>query len=249
MFRKSNIRISPATPLAMIALFVSLGSVSFAAGVIGTADLENGAVTKKKLHRNAVATGKIRNGAVSTPKLRDEAVTGQKVVESTLGQVPSAASADKATEADSATSAEEADSAEEATSAQTAAKVGPNGVDSAAIQTAAVGASEIQNGSVGSADLGTSSVRSSELGPVVTRTQTDWVPKEGGTGIGTPGCLAGEQMISGGASWGGANLQADAPVLRIAYSYPLAGSNWVARGYNGSAVTRSFTVYVVCLDN
>lgn len=43
MFRKSNIRISPATPLAMIALFVSLGSVSFAAGMIGTADLKNGA--------------------------------------------------------------------------------------------------------------------------------------------------------------------------------------------------------------
>jgi len=243
MFRKSNIRIGPATPLAMIALFVSLSSVSFAAGVIGTADLENGAVTKKKLHKNAVATGKIRNGAVSTPKLRDEAVTGQKVVESTLGQVPSAASADQATQADTATSAEEADSA------QTAAKVGPNGVDSAAIQTAAVGTSEIQNGSVGAADLGSSSVRSSELGPVVTRTETDSVPKEGGTGIGTPGCFVGEQMISGGASWGGANLSADAPFLRIAYSYPLAGSNWVARGYNGSAETRNFTVYVVCLDN
>lgn len=239
MFRKSSIRISPATPLAMIALFVSLGSVSFAAGMIGTADLENGAVTKKKLHRNAVATGKIRNGAVSTPKLRDDAVTGQKVVESTLGQVPSAASADQA---DSATSAEQADSA------QIAAKVGPDGVDSAAIQTAAVGASEIQNGSVGSADLGFSSVRASELGPVVTRTKTESV-LSGGTGIGTPGCLAGEQMISGGASWGGANLEAAAPFLRIAYSYPLAGSNWVARGYNGSAVTRNFTVYVVCLDN
>lgn len=242
MFRKSSIRISPATPLATIALFVSLGSVSVAAGMIGTADLENGAVTKKKLHRNAVATGKIRNGAVSTPKLRDEAVTGQKVVESTLGQVPSAASADQATEADSATSAEQADSA------QTAAKVGPNGVDSAAIQTAAVGTSEIQNGSVGSADLGFSSVRASELGPVVTRTETDSV-LSGDSGIGTPGCLAGEQMISGGASWGGANLAANAPVLRIAYSYPLVGSNWVARGYNGSAVTRNFTVYVVCLDN
>ena len=236
MFRKSSIRISPATPLAMIALFVSLGSVSFAAGVIGTADLKNGAVTKKKLHRNAVATGKIRNGAVSTPKLRDEAVTGQKVVESTLGQVPSAASADQAIQADSADSA------------QTAAKVGPNGVNSAAIQTAAVGTSEIQNNSVGSADLATSSVRASELGPVVTRIENDTV-LSGDSGIGTPGCLAGEQMISGGASWGGGNLAANAPLLRIAYSYPLLGSNWVARGYNGSAETRTFTVYVVCLDN
>ncbi len=111
MLRKRITRISPASPIAMIALFVALGGVSYAAGTIGTSDLQNGAVTKKKLHRNAVASGKIvagavssgkiaagavsgdklANGAVGTTKLLDQAVTGAKVDESTLSIVPDAA--------------------------------------------------------------------------------------------------------------------------------------------------------------
>lgn len=121
MFRKRKIRISPASPIALIALFVALGGVSYAAGTIGTKDLKNGVVTKKKLHRNAVVPAKIRAGAVTTPKIAagavkgaklaagavsgpklaagavetdkivDEAVTGAKVNESTLGIVPDAA--------------------------------------------------------------------------------------------------------------------------------------------------------------
>jgi hypothetical protein len=102
MSGKRTTRISPASPIALIALFVALGGISYAAGTVGTSDLQNGAVTKKKLHRNAVASGKIRagavngdklaGGAVSTTKLLDEAVTGAKVNESTLGIVPDAAS-------------------------------------------------------------------------------------------------------------------------------------------------------------
>lgn len=111
MFRKLSTRFSPATPLALIALFVALGGVSYAAGTIATADLKNGVVTKKKLHRNAVVPSKIRKGAVTGPKIRDGAVndaklapsavstaklldgavTGAKVEESTLGTVPDAA--------------------------------------------------------------------------------------------------------------------------------------------------------------
>jgi hypothetical protein len=92
MSRKSKMRFSPASPIALIALFVALGGVSYAAGTtIGTSDLQNGAVTKKKLHRNAVGTGKIRTAAVSGEKIADEAVTGAKVNESTLGIVPDAA--------------------------------------------------------------------------------------------------------------------------------------------------------------
>lgn len=84
MISKLNTRISPASCLAMLALFVALGGVSYAAvGQIGTSEIKNGAVTKKKL----------RKGAVATAKIGDDAVTGQKVAEATLGTVPSAASA------------------------------------------------------------------------------------------------------------------------------------------------------------
>jgi hypothetical protein len=82
MFSKLNTRISPASCVAMLALFLALGGVSYAAvGQIGTADLKNGAVTKKKLRKDAVVTAKIK----------DDAVTGAKVAEATLSTVPDAA--------------------------------------------------------------------------------------------------------------------------------------------------------------
>jgi hypothetical protein len=241
MSRTHTTAISPASVLALIALFVSLGSVSYAAGMIGTDDLLDGAVTKRKLKKNAVGTGKIRRGAVSTGKLRDDAVTGGKVNESTLGKVPSAANADRATQADSATTAESA------VNAQSAESVGPNGVDSAALQTNSVGPTELQSGSVGSSELGFASVRASDLGPIVVRSEWVSVPNND-TGFEAADCAPNERMISGGASWGGSELVAAAPHLRIAYSYPLGTQLWAARGYNSSGVTRKFTVYVLCLD-
>jgi hypothetical protein len=71
----------------MIALFVSIGGIGYAAATIGTNDIETGAVTAKKLHK----------GAVTTKKIRKEAVTGAKVDEASLGQVPSAARASNLT--------------------------------------------------------------------------------------------------------------------------------------------------------
>jgi len=74
MIRKLT-RISPASCVAMVALFVALGGVSYAAvGQIGTKDIKNGAVTKVKIKKDAV--------------------TGAKVKESTLGIVPNAAKLD-----------------------------------------------------------------------------------------------------------------------------------------------------------
>lgn len=60
----SRLKPSPAMIVALIALFVSLAGVGYAASKIGTNDLKNGAVTAKKLHRKAVRTAKIAPGAV-----------------------------------------------------------------------------------------------------------------------------------------------------------------------------------------
>jgi hypothetical protein len=80
-------RPSPALVISIIALFVSIGGIGYAAATIGTNDIKTGAVTAKKL----------RKGAVTTRKIRNEAVTGAKVDEASLGQVPSAASASNLT--------------------------------------------------------------------------------------------------------------------------------------------------------
>lgn len=76
-------RIHPASVVAMLALFVALSGVSYAAtsGKIGTPELKNGAVTKAKIKKEAV-TG---------PKIKKDAVTGAQVNESTLATVPDAA--------------------------------------------------------------------------------------------------------------------------------------------------------------
>ncbi|HEX3240872.1 MAG TPA: hypothetical protein VHR18_12165 [Solirubrobacterales bacterium] len=82
MLRKLTTRISPASCLAMVALFVALGGGAYAAaGKIGTPDIKNGAVTKVKIKKEAVTNAKIKN----------DAVTGAKVNEATLGIVPDAA--------------------------------------------------------------------------------------------------------------------------------------------------------------
>lgn len=65
---------SPAMVVALLALFVSLGGVSYAATKIGTRQIKNGAVTAKKLHKNAVTTKKIHNGAVNGAKIADRSI-------------------------------------------------------------------------------------------------------------------------------------------------------------------------------
>ncbi len=81
--------------LALIAVFVSIGGIGYAAATIGTSDIKDGAVTKDKLHDNAV------NGA----KVKNDSLSGSDIDEKSLNQVPSAShavSADRATIASTA---------------------------------------------------------------------------------------------------------------------------------------------------
>ena len=65
-------------------------------GAITESRIADGAVTTNKIANDAVTTDKIANDAVTTDKIANDAVTGDKVKESTLGQVPSAATATNA---------------------------------------------------------------------------------------------------------------------------------------------------------
>jgi hypothetical protein len=72
-------RPSPALVISVIALFVALGSVSYAA-------LGKNSVKAKNLHKNAVTTKKIKNNAVTTAKIANGAVTQAKLDADTRGQ-------------------------------------------------------------------------------------------------------------------------------------------------------------------
>lgn len=64
--------------------------------------IANGSITAAKLTQGSVANSSLQDGSVTNSKLGPEAVTGDKALESTFSQVPSASKADFATNAESA---------------------------------------------------------------------------------------------------------------------------------------------------
>ena len=64
--------------------------------------IANGSITAPKLTSGSVASASIQSSAITNAKLAPEAVTGDKALESTFSQVPSAARAETAAIADSA---------------------------------------------------------------------------------------------------------------------------------------------------
>jgi hypothetical protein len=103
-------RPSHGTVVGYVALFMALATGgAWAAATIGPKDIKDNAIHSRHIKKNAVKTKKIANDAVKTGKLADGAVTGGKVGtdtltgdnidESTLGQVPSANTANTASNA------------------------------------------------------------------------------------------------------------------------------------------------------
>ncbi len=110
----SRLRPSPALVISLIALFVSLGGVSYgvATGYIDSREIRNNTVRSADLRNNDIRTKDIRNNEIrgldirnSTIQGRDVAlatITGEDIKESTLSQVPSAAQANGANRANTA---------------------------------------------------------------------------------------------------------------------------------------------------
>jgi hypothetical protein len=102
MLSRLKRRPSPATVIALVALFVALGGTSYAALVITGRNVRNGSLTGADVKTNSLTGVDIRgiHGAdVSTNSL-----TSSDIAESKLGKVPSAKSADRAVTATTATS-------------------------------------------------------------------------------------------------------------------------------------------------
>jgi hypothetical protein len=76
-----RLRPSPALVISIIALFVSIGGVGYAASKIGTNDIKNQAVTKEKIAKKAVATGRLNDQAVKERTIFDQAVTTDKIAD------------------------------------------------------------------------------------------------------------------------------------------------------------------------
>lgn len=81
---------SPAMLVAMIALFVALSGISYAAG------LAKNSVGTKQLKNNAVTSKKIKKGAVTASDVKSNSIGGNQVNEATLAKVPDADTLDGA---------------------------------------------------------------------------------------------------------------------------------------------------------
>ena len=97
--------------VALLALFVALGGIGYAAatGSIDSREIKNNSVRGKDV-RNKTLTGKdVKDRSLTGADVGDDSLAGADVLEGSLGQVPSAASAanaDNATRAQSAASAD-----------------------------------------------------------------------------------------------------------------------------------------------
>src|SRR4051812_21096906 len=85
-------RPSPAMVVALLALFVALGGVSYgvATGSIDSREIKNNTVRTKDLRNNDVRGKDIRNSTIRSADIGADQVRGPDVKESTLGLVPHA---------------------------------------------------------------------------------------------------------------------------------------------------------------
>lgn len=112
MQRLLSHRPSPALVVAMVALFVSLGGVSYgvATGSVDSREVKDKTLRGKDLRANTITAREIKRRSLDGTDIRVNRVGGNAVKEEVLesgkiGKVPSAARADSAAGADSATEA------------------------------------------------------------------------------------------------------------------------------------------------
>jgi hypothetical protein len=79
--------LSPATVIAAIALFVSLGGVSYgvATGSIGSREIKNGSVRGQDVHDGRLSGRDVANGTVQSRDIRDAAVRGVDINNRSIG--------------------------------------------------------------------------------------------------------------------------------------------------------------------
>jgi hypothetical protein len=91
-------RPSPALVVACLALFISLGGVSYgvATGFIDSREIKNNTIRTQDIRNNEVRGRDIRNSTIQGADVAFNTLKGADIEESSLGKVPSAASADSA---------------------------------------------------------------------------------------------------------------------------------------------------------
>ncbi|MBT1143273.1 phage tail protein [Lactiplantibacillus argentoratensis] len=115
-------------------------------GVIGTAEIANGAITNAQIGNEAVNSAKIANLAVGTAQIGDGAITNAKIGKLAVG------------------------TAQIANGAITNAQIGSLAVDTAQIKDAAINSAKIANLAVGTAQIGDGAITNAKIGKLAVGT-------------------------------------------------------------------------------
>jgi hypothetical protein len=137
-------RPSPAMAVAFVALLAALSGTAIAlpgTNSVDSGDIKNNVVRSKDVRNNNLRGKDVRNGSLGGADVRNNSLTGLDINESTLGQVPSAATAGSAGTAATATRANSA-GAVDALKTAGAQKVGSS-ASNADTPTARAAASEV----------------------------------------------------------------------------------------------------------
>jgi hypothetical protein len=212
--------------VALIALFVALSGVGWAA-----LRLEPNSITSKYLKNNR---------AVKNKDVVNDTLQGNKIAESTLGQVPAAVSADHATTSGNAERLDGLNATDflgaNAKAADSELLDGLNATDFLGANAKAAD-SELLDGLNSTAFLrSTVTVRQSA--------NVD-VPNNGIAGT-TADCNPGEKAIAGGAIWSTTPIRNQMPLLEAAPVTPEL-SGWSVTMGNTSGSTKTYNAVAVCV--
>ncbi len=70
--RLKGLRLSPGLVISVVAVFFAIGGIGYAAGKIGTGDIQDGAVTKPKIDDEAVNSARIQDATIKYKDLKFE---------------------------------------------------------------------------------------------------------------------------------------------------------------------------------
>ena len=220
-----RLRPSPALVIALLALFVSIGGVGYAASKIGTSDIQNKAVTKRKIDKQAVSTNRIADLAVKTKKLADQAVNPDKLADLAVTTTKIADLAVTTTKI--------------ADLAVTTGKLADLAVTTGKIADLAVTTEKLGDASVSTGKIQSTAVRADALGGTQLAT-TQVSVAANGNGVAAVTCPGSTQVISGGGT-------ASSFGVHMVTSFQ-AGNGWIVAYQNTTAAAQTITAIATCLS-
>lgn len=233
MSRITRTRPSPAMVVALIALFVSLSGVAWAATTLKT---------------DSITSKYLKNGkAVKNVDVVNDTLQGDKIKESTLAQVPSALKADSAGTATTAGSATTAGDAELLDHLNSSDFLRTNGTAANAARLDGFKSADFlqADATAANADLLDGLDSSAFLRSAVTKRESTLQEVNSGFISGAvAGCEPGEQAIAGGVVW----TTTPTPAMPMLESTPITNfSGWTVTVGNASGELKKYRIVAICV--